>query len=390
MLNPRDSEQFEFGPFELRPASGELLKAGLNLKLPSQPFHLLVMLVSRPGELISREEIQDALWRDGTTVEFDQSLNFCIRQIRAALGEDAREPKYIETLPKRGYRFMAPVSRTAAEPDPKPEPASTPAPSNRRLIGWVTLAIMATIAPALYMARRSGEKQSSPSAVLVRPFVNLDLPAEDAWFSDALTQQVIGALAETKAVHVVPWSSSLALKGESGGVRELGKRFQVDAILEGSVGRLGDRLRVVTQLVDVATERTLWSHQDDRDARDLASVQDDVMTAIAGTLRFRLTETAIPEARRRPQEAETYNLYLKAVVLGDQFSDSGGTESVKDFEEVIQRAPNYAPAYAGLANELAIMPFFHPAEARQILTRSRDAACLHTERNAFRVSSGIE
>jgi len=373
MLNSRDSEQFEFGPFELRPASGELLKAGLNLKLPSQPFRLLVMLVSRAGELITREEIQDALWSDGTTVEFDQSLNFCIRQIRAALGEDAREPKFIETLPKRGYRFIAPVTRIAVEPDPKPE-LTAPAPANRRPMVWVTLAIIAAMASALYLARRTGEKQPSPSAILVRPFVNLDLPAEDAWFGDALTQQVIGALAETKAVRVVPWSSSLALKGQTASVLELGKHFQVDAILEGSIGRLGDRLRVVTQLVDVATQRTLWSHQDDRDARDLASVQDDVMTAIAGTLRLRLTETAIPEARRRPQETETYNLYLKAVVLGDQFSESGGTESVKDFQEVIRRAPGYAPAYAGLANELAIMPFFHPAEARQILTRSRDAA----------------
>jgi len=372
MLNSA-GEQLIFGPFELRSASGELLKDGLNLKLAPQPFRVLLMLVSRPGELVPREEIREALWSDGTTVEFDQSLNFCIRQIRAALGEDAREPKFIETLPKRGYRFIAPVTRIAVEPYPKPEPAA-PAPANRRPVVWVTLAIIAAMAPALYIARRTGEKKPSPSAILVRPFVNLDLPAEDAWFSDALTQQVIGALAETKAMHVVPWSSSLALKGQSASVGELGKRFQVDTILEGSVGRLGDRLRVVTQLVDVATQRTLWSHQDDRDARDLASVQDDVMGALADTLRLRLTETSIPEARRRPREIETYNLYLRALVLGDQFSESGGSESVKDFEEVIRRAPNYAPAYAGLANELAIMPFFLPAEARELLTRSRNAA----------------
>ena len=128
----------------------------------------------------------------------------------------------------------------------------------------------------LYRAERTNGERDVPRAILVRPFVNLGLPQQDAWFSDALTQQVIGTLAETKAVHVVPWSSSLALKGQSVAANELGKRFQVDAILEGSIGRLGDRLRVVTQLVDVATQRTLWSHQDDRDARDLARVQDDV------------------------------------------------------------------------------------------------------------------
>ena len=373
MLNSRDSEQFDFGPFEVRPSSGELLKSGLHLKLSPQPFRLLVMLVSRPGELITREEIQDALWSDGTTVEFDQSLNFCIRQIRAALGEDAREPKYIETLPKRGYRFIASVTGTAVRLDAKPEPAAAPVPASRRPAVWVTLAIIAAMA-ALYVARRDGEKQPSTSAILVRPFVNFNLAAEDGWFSDALTQQVIGALAATKTIHVVPWSSTLALKGQSASVRELANRFHIDAILEGSVGRSGERLRVITQLVDVGTERILWSHQDERDARDLARAQDDVMNTIASTLRLHLTETAIPEARRRPQEMETYNLYLKAVVLGDQFSESSGTENVKDFEEVIRRAPGYAPAYAGLANELAIMPFFHASEAKQILSRSRNAA----------------
>jgi len=375
-------EQLAFGPFELRSASGEILRDGLNLRLPPQPFRVLLMLVSRPGELITREEIQEALWSDGTTVEFDQSLNFCIRQIRAALADDAREPKYIETLPKRGYRFIATVTRTvpndkgatAVERDPQPEPMAALPLARKRPIAWVALAITAAAALVLSVAHPTTATHASPSAILVRPFVNLGLPAKDAWFSDALTQQLIGSLAETKALHVVPWSSTLALKGESAGVRELGNRFHVGAIVEGSVGRSGERLRVITQLVDVGTERIFWSHQDDRDAHDLASVQDDVMNAIAGTLRLRLTETATPEARRRPQDQETYNLYLKAVVLGDQFSSTGAAESVKDFEEVIRRAPGYAPAYAGLANELAILPFFQQAGVKQILTRSRNAA----------------
>jgi tetratricopeptide (TPR) repeat protein len=157
-------------------------------------------------------------------------------------------------------------------------------------------------------------------------------------------------------------------------VRELGNRFHVDAILEGSVGRSDGRLRVITQLVDVGTERILWSHQDDRDAHDLAHVPDDVISAISGTLKFHLTESTIPEARRRPQDQETYNLYLKALVFGDQFSANGAAESVMDFEEVIRRAPGYAPAYAGLANQLAIMPFFQTAKTQEVLARSRDAA----------------
>lgn len=376
-------EHLVFGPFELRSASGELLRDGLNLRLPPQPFRVLLMLVSRPGELVSREEIQEALWSDGTTVEFDQSLNFCIRQIRATLADDAREPKYIETLPKRGYRFIAPVSHvappdkgpTGIEPEPQPQPLAAPSPvARRRPMVWLALAIIAVVGSLFFVLHRPDETHPIPSAVLVRPFVNLGLPQEDAWFSDALTQQIIGALAETKAVHVIPWSSTLALKNESASVHELGNRFHVDSVLEGSVARSGERLRVMTQLVDAGTERILWSHQDERDARDLASVQDDLMSAIAGTLRLRLTETAIPEARRRPQDQETYNLYLKALVFGDQFSANGAAESVKDFEEVIRRAPGYAPAYARLANELAIMPFFQTGKTQEVLARSRDAA----------------
>ena len=382
MLHP-GGERFVFGEFELRSASGELLRAGLILKLPPQPFRLLVILVSRPGELITREEIQDALWSDGTTVEFDQSLNFCIRQIRTALADDAREPKYIETLPKRGYRFIAPVTHVAQpdnegkalKPAPQPAPlAALPYATRWRPLAWLASGVIAMAASLFLVFHRTAVPQPIPGAILVRPFVNLGLPAEDAWFSDALTQQIIGALAETKSAHVVPWSSTLALKNQSAGVRELGNRFHVDAILEGSVSRSGERLRVVTQLVDAGTERILWSHQDERDARDLARVQDDVMGAIASTLKLRLTEAAIPEARRRPQDQETYNLYLKALVFGDQFSASGATESVKDFEEVSRRAPNYAPAYAGLANELAIMPFFQTGKTQEVLARSREAA----------------
>jgi Tfp pilus assembly protein PilF len=164
------------------------------------------------------------------------------------------------------------------------------------------------------------------------------------------------------------------LKGQTASIRDLRDRFHVDAVLEGSIARSGDRLRVIAQLVNAVTESVLWSNRDDRDAHDLAGVQDDLIAAIGGTLKFRLTENDIPEARRRPEDQETYNLYLKALVFGDQFSANGAAESVKDFEEVIRRAPNYAPAYAGLANQLAIMPFFHASEAKQILSRSRDTA----------------
>jgi len=372
MAASNGSERLRFCSFELSGTTGELLKQGVLLKLQPQPFHVLRLLVSRPGELVTREEIQEALWPNGTTVEFSQGLNFCIRQIRAALSDDAREPRFIETLPKRGYRFIAPVEVVSSDEtvhitvlpsqaDPKP----------RRNLRWWLAGTAAAI--LLLIAGFAGQFHSVPKAILVRPLVNLGLPEEDAWFADALTQQLVATLADTKSLRVIPWSSSMALKGQSLSARELGARFHVDTILEGSLRRSGGRLQLTTQLVDVASERTFWSHQDERDVRDLGKVQDDLLAAIAGTLRLRITEESIPPARRRP-EPETYNLYLKALFLADKFSREDVAKSVDYFEEVNHRAPEYAPALAGLANALTILPFTQVAPPKNTLARAKEAA----------------
>jgi len=343
------SKRLAFGPFEIDLGTGELLKNGTLVKLQPQPSLVLRLLVSHPGELISREEIKETLWKNETTVEFDQGLNFCIRQIRAALNDDFREPRFIETLPKRGYRFIAPVEVVPPDGDGLGHAESESpieAPSRQRSRKWWWAGAAAAVILLLFFARSAIQFRAAPKAILVRPLVNLDLPEKDAWFGDALTQQLVATLAETKSLRVVPWSASMALKGQSLGLRELGTRFHVDAILEGSLRRSGDRLQVTMQLVDVASERTLWSDRDERDASDLGKVQDDLLAAIAGTLKLRVTEEAIPPARRRPQDLETYNLYLKAVYLADQFSPEGVSKSVEDLGEVIRRTPGYAPAHA--------------------------------------------
>ncbi|HSP67904.1 MAG TPA: tetratricopeptide repeat protein [Bryobacteraceae bacterium] len=367
-------ERIRFGPFELSGSTGELLKEGVLLKLQPQPFHVLRLLVARPGELVTREEIQEALWPNGTTVEFSQGLNFCIRQIRAALNDDAREPRFIETLPKRGYRFIAPVEVFPPNEATLADGTLADAEPARKSLKW-WLAGTVAAAVILFVAILPTQFRTAPEAILVRPFVSLNLPQEDAWFADVLTQQLVASLADTKSLRVIPWSSSMALKGQSLGVRELGARFHVDSILEGSLRRSGDRLRLTTQLVDVASERILWSNQDERDARDLGKVQDDLLIAITGTLKLRITEGTTPPARRRPQDLETYNLYLRALYLADEFSTDGVAQSIDDFEEVIRRAPGYAPAYAGLANALTIFPFVQAsAPSKDVLARARSAA----------------
>jgi DNA-binding winged helix-turn-helix (wHTH) protein/TolB-like protein/tetratricopeptide (TPR) repeat protein len=379
MATPSSGEQIRFGLFELCPSTGELRKGGALLKISPQPFRLLRLLVLRPGELITRDEIQAALWPDGTTVEFDQGLNFCIRQIRAALNDDARKPRFIETVPKRGYRFVAPVE---AE-QPAAESAITAPRLWKSPQWWLAGAAAAVILVALFVAptRHIG---TFPKSILVAPVVNLNIPTEDAWIGDALAQQLIATLAETGSLRVVPWSSAVAVKGQSLGVRDLGSRFHVDAIVESSIRRSGDRLQVMTQLVDVTSERTLWSHQDERDVRDLGKVQEDLLGSIAKVLKLRITEESIPAARRPPGDSETNNLYLRAMYMADEFSPETLTKSVANFEEVIRREPGYAPAYAGLANALTILPFVQSAPPKETLALAKSAA-----QQAIRLDTGL-
>lgn len=371
-MSTGEVSQFRFGPFEICPATGELRKGDIKLKLQPQPFRLLLLLVSRPGELVSREELQEAVWSDGTTVEFDHSLNFCIRQIRAALAEDAHEPRYIETLPKRGYRFMAPVTRTVVELDPKLEPLAAPAltspdaqmplaprdPGNvssrfpgARARVVAAFAILIVLVSAVSWRYYSGSRST---AILVRPFVNQNVSPENAWFVDAITTRLEGALAKVPRVKVARWFG--AAPNASPTIAELSRSFHVDRVLEGSVNLTGGNLDVTMQLVDAGTERILWSHQYSRAAANLGQVQENVLDSLAKTLTRSVTEGDVPRTRRRPKDDETYNLFLDAERMASDAIDTSA-EAAEKYKGVIQRAPDFAPAYAGLANALVTVPF---------------------------------
>jgi DNA-binding winged helix-turn-helix (wHTH) protein/TolB-like protein/Tfp pilus assembly protein PilF len=362
-------ERLAFGLFELEPGTGELRKHGTLVKLQPQPFRVLVLLASHSGELVTRETIRDELWGDGTNVDFDAGLNFCIRQIRSVLVDDPVQPRYIETLAKRGYRFLAPVTRLKL-PEKSPPPASpatpspveatpriaeAPAPSSwARRSGWLRIGLAV---PAMLLAGIGWKSLSTEPAkrILVRPFVTVGLSEEQAWLGDALAQQVSAALVGTERLQVAPWSMSLALKMQPATIREIGRRFHVDRILEGSVSLAGDRLQVSTQLVDAATEQVVWTGQYQRDAPNLAGLQDDISAALAAELKLEVAGEHVPVTRRRPQDIGTYNLYLRALYLADDLSPGPLERSIEYFHEVIRRAPDYAPAHAGLAVSQVIL-----------------------------------
>jgi TolB-like protein/Tfp pilus assembly protein PilF len=233
---------------------------------------------------------------------------------------------------------------SVAKPDSVPP---RPAP---RLWIWAIAAAALVFSAGVFLSGKF-RPSNGPKSILVRTFIPTGLAAEEEWYADSLTQQVISTLAQGGKVNVRPFSTSLALKGKVESAREIGKRYGVDAVLEGSVRRSGSQLHISVQLVDTSTERILWSHEDDREASDLSSIEKSILSSIAQALQFRMEGTATVASRQPPKDRETYHLYLKANVITDQYRPEA--ESAVLYREVIRREPAFAPAHARLASVLA-------------------------------------
>jgi TolB-like protein len=227
-----------FGTFELDPESGELRKQGLKVRLQEQPFQILQILLENPGKVVTREELQQRIWPSDTFVDFDHGVYNAIQKLREALGDSADTPRYIETLSRRGYRFIAPLNGPASEP-------RGPAPA------------------------------AASDSIAVLPFLNLSADPENEFFADGMSEEIINALAQIKQLHVVARSSAFSFKGKHIDLRIIGEQLNVRTILEGSVRRAGNHLRITAQLVSVADGYHLWSERYDREMADIFDIQDD-------------------------------------------------------------------------------------------------------------------
>lgn len=233
----------KFGPFEADLSAGELRKNGTRLRLQGQPFQVLAALLENPGRVVAREELRDKVWSADTFVDFDKGLNTAVNKIREVLGDSADKPRFIETIPRRGYRLMQ--SLTAVTPDTIP-------------------------------------------SVAVLSFLNLSPDPENEFLADGMSEQVINSLMQIKKLRVAARSSSFSFKGKHVDLRVIGEQLNVRAILEGSVQRAGNRLRVTAQLVDVYEGYDLWSEKYDRELKDIFEVQDEIARAIAQRLEVTL------------------------------------------------------------------------------------------------------
>ena len=313
----QDPRVLRFGIFEVEPASRELRKGGALIKLQSQHFQLLALLAERAGQVVSREEIRRALWDNATFVDFDQSINYCVNKIRVALDDDPQSPRYIETLPRQGYRFIAPMieSRNGladAPPIAEPGPVSKPVLSRRWwLLAGAGIALVATVLAAkMFVSRHSGAKPIESLAVL--PLENLSHDPEQDYFADGMTDELITALAKISALRVISRTSVMQYKGTKKPVPQIARELNVGAVLEGTVTREQGRVRITVQVIGVAPEKHLWAERYEGSLSEVLTLQDAVARAVAREIQIKITpreQTLL--ATPRKVDPAAYEAYLK-------------------------------------------------------------------------------
>jgi TolB-like protein/DNA-binding winged helix-turn-helix (wHTH) protein/Flp pilus assembly protein TadD len=375
-----------FGVFELNLQTGELHKSGLKIGLRPQAAKVLILLATRGAQLVTREELKDQIWGSDTFVDFEHGLNLCIRQIRAALDDDANTPRYIETLPRRGYRFIAPVSRNGpapafavATPDGSDtrEPAGglrSPAPVPHSIAPWrsrrwlrfgAAFLVLLALVPGIYLLRARMRPGAKPPAgkmmFAVLPFENLSGDPDQEYFSDGLTEEMISRLGQMdpQRLGIIARTSAIQYKGTKKRIDQIGKELGVDYVLEGTVRRAGDRVRVSAQLIQVSDQTHLWARIYERSLRDILNVQEDVAKAVAGEVKITLTP---PEQMRlssaRPVDPAAHQAYLLGLheLHGataeptEPLQAQAIEKAIGYFQEALTHDPKDALAYAGLAD----------------------------------------
>jgi TolB-like protein/Tfp pilus assembly protein PilF len=345
-------QMLRFGDFEMDLRSRELLKGGARVRLQDQPFQILAMLLERPGEVVTREEIRDRLWPDGTFVDFEHSVNAAIKRLRAALGDTAENPRFVETLHRRGYRFIAAPGQARpldAQPAKGPE-----------------------VAP------------DRPPRLVVLPFANLSGADTQDYFSDGLTEEMIMQLGRRCAnrIGVLARTSSMLYKNVVRGAGDIGEALHADYLVEGSVRRDGDRVRITAQLIETRGETHLWAESYDRTLADCLAVQAEVAGAIAHALALELLP--VPSAQSAgTRHPGAYQAFLRARYHWNKAGDSGLEAAVASYDETLALDPAFGKAYSGRARARIALCDYYLAEPRATLEAARADA-----RRALEVDRG--
>jgi TolB-like protein/DNA-binding winged helix-turn-helix (wHTH) protein/Tfp pilus assembly protein PilF len=357
-----------FGAFELNTVTGELRKAGMTIKLRPQAAKVLTVLAERGGELVSREDLRDQVWGRETFVDFEHSLNLCIREIRATLDDDADSPRYVETLPRRGYRFIAPLET----PAPKQKSPSHPWVIIPALL-LVIVVVLGFINTTAWRERVPGNASSPVRALAVLPLENLSRDPEQEYFADGMTDELITDLAKIHALRVISRNSVMQYKGKHKPIAEIARELKVDAVVEGTVTQAGGRVSITAQLIAAPQDRHLWAESYEGDLRNVLTVQDEVATAIAKQIRVQLTPQEQTEfVHARAVDPEAHQAYLRGLFELQSNTIGSNAKAIEQFQRALAIDANDALAYEGLALAYTASP----DEAPKIVMPKAKAAAL--------------
>jgi TolB-like protein/Tfp pilus assembly protein PilF len=328
-------DRLRFGPFELHLRSRELQNGPTRIRLQDQPFEILLTMLERPGDVVTREELCQRLWPQGTFVDFEHSLNAAVKRLRSALGDDAENPRFVETLPRRGYRFIG-----ALVAQKEPEPSSRP-----RL------------------------------RLMVLPFVDLSECREHRYFADGLTEEMIAQLGHLckNRIGVISRASSMTFKDSNRRARDIGETLGVDYLLEGSARREGERVRITARLVETVSETHLWVETYESQLADYLSVQTDVAARVARSLAMELMPDEVQAVHAVSSNAPAYHDYLKGRYYWNMLADEGVDPALEHFELATQLDPSFALAYVGKARVQLLKAEYYRTTPRPMLEAARQS-----------------
>jgi TolB-like protein/DNA-binding winged helix-turn-helix (wHTH) protein/cytochrome c-type biogenesis protein CcmH/NrfG len=393
-----------FGSFEADLRSGELRKQGTRIRLQEQPFQILSMLLERPGEVVTREELRQSLWPEDTFVDFDHSLNTAVNKLREALNDSADAPRFVETLPRRGYRFIAAVEEIPKEAAKSPPVSPEIVVSRKDAPGvvvdvqemkpklrsekrrWVitisvmTTAVLALLGTGYHELSKKGDDVvpvgagNSPriESLAVLPLENLTGdPAQD-YFADGMTDALITNLARIRSLRVISRTSVMQYKNARAPLPEIARKLNVDGIIEGSVQRSGNRVRITVQFLHGPTDQHIWAREYDSELTDILALQGDLSRAIAQEIHVNLsTEEQARWRAPRPVNLEAYEAYLRARASASQWN---WDKAIDLFQQAIRLDPGYAAAHAALAECYVDMHLFENISPGEVIPRAKQAA----------------
>lgn len=379
----RNTSVTRFGTYEISFQSGEVRKAGMKIKVQQQPLRLLEILLERSGEMVTREELRSRIWTNESFGDFDQAVNIAIGKLRSALGDSADNPRFIETIPKRGYRFIAEVTVVAADTHTKVEDAAAanlPAtelvqPNERAVLTppavsfkakyhparWVIGALALTTLLgfsvfAIWRFRPPERGSTNIHSLAVLPLDNFSGDPSQDYFADGMTDELITDLAQISALRVISRTSAMAYKGMHKPLPEIARELNVDVVVEGSVQRSGDQVRITAQLIQAPADKHLWAQSYEGDVRNTFALQKQVARSIAEQIRVQMTPRE--EASLKTVQAvdpQAYESYLKGRYFWNKRTGDGLKVALAYFNQAIEEEPRYAQAYSGLADTYALL-----------------------------------